>query len=163
MNTLNAGISSLRKTAVSENNIARDIHNIAKAALKGGVKSIDECAKKMRVMESDLNKAKAKFLKANSNKDTAISEKKAALNTLKEKTDSLKNIEKELVDVKKELADTKKELSSTSGHGVRRDDSVEPCERKRTLSSMHMSGRLRLIVGTRRRKRDARGMPRQTT
>jgi hypothetical protein len=133
MNTLNAGISSLRKTAVSENNIARDIHDIAKAALKRGVKSIDECAKKMRVMESDLNKAKAKILKANSDKDTAISEKKAALNTLKEKTDSLKNIEKELADVQKELADTKKEVKSTSGHGVRRDDSVERMREKENI------------------------------
>jgi len=136
MNTLNAGITSLRKTALSENNIARDIHDIAKAALKRGAKSLDEVTKKMRVMESDLNKAKAKILKANSEKDTAVLEKKAALatlKTLKEKTDSLKNIEKELADVQKELADTKKEVESTSRHGMRRDDSVERMREKENI------------------------------
>ena len=149
MNMLNAGITSLWKTAVTENNIARDIHDIAKAALKRGAKSLDKVTKKMKVMASDLKKVKAKILKANSEKDTAISEKKAALDTLKEKTDSLKNIEKELADVRKELDDLKKEVGDLSGSDglkatVKSSDELDRlCEKKRIENEAY-STRLKL-------------------
>jgi hypothetical protein len=103
MEALNSGIVLLRKTAVSENNNARSIHDTAKGALRRGGKTLDDVVKKMRVMENDLdkvklklNKATEKCSKANSERDTAISDKKAALDSLKEKSDSLKKIENRL-------------------------------------------------------------------
>ncbi len=81
------------------------------------------------------------------------------MDNLKIKIDSLKKIEKELGDVRKELANTKKEVRSTCRHNETRGIPWNACKRKRGLSSIYLSKRLRFLVGTRRRKSGTRWMP----
>jgi hypothetical protein len=75
---LNVGIELLQKPAVLENNNTRHIHDTAKEALKRGAKTLDNITKKMKKLDNDLEKAKAKLSvateklqKANSKRDVA--------------------------------------------------------------------------------------------
>ena len=58
----NVAIKLLQKIAIAKNNSARSIHNIAKEALKHGLKSLDDVAKKMVKLKDDLGKKKPKLL-----------------------------------------------------------------------------------------------------
>ncbi len=117
IDALNVGIELLRKTAVLENSNSRSIHDTAKEALKRGAKTLDDITKKMKRLDDDLERTKAKLnivmekmQNANSKRDAAISKKKTALTNLVTKAKSVKKTKKELADMKKELANAKREV-----------------------------------------------------
>jgi hypothetical protein len=58
---LNLGIEQLRKTAIAKNSTARSIYDVAKEALKRGIKSLDKATKKVGNLESELSKMKTKL------------------------------------------------------------------------------------------------------
>jgi hypothetical protein len=58
----NVAIKLLQKIAIAKNNSARSIHNIAKEALKHGLKSLDDVAKKMVKLKDDLGKKTSNLL-----------------------------------------------------------------------------------------------------
>ncbi len=58
----NVAIKSLRKIAFSKNYRTRSIHNVAKEALKRGLKSLDNVARKMVKLKDDLGKKTSNLL-----------------------------------------------------------------------------------------------------
>ena len=56
----NVGIEFLRKTAVTENNSARSIHDLGNNALKRGSKLLDDVVKKMTKLENLLSKSNSR-------------------------------------------------------------------------------------------------------
>ncbi len=145
---LNVRIEQLWMTAVAENNSTRSIHEVAKNALKRGLKSLDNVAKKMAKLKDDLSKSKSKLSNVSEKLRVAIFDQDAATDKVKTTSNSLKvnkkelvKVKKELVDVQEELADTKKEVESaasrnTSGSTSRHDmrgDSMEHLQEKERI------------------------------
>jgi vacuolar-type H+-ATPase subunit I/STV1 len=143
----NTRIEQLRMTASTENNSARTIHDIARNAIKHGLKLMDNVAKKMAKLEDDLSKSKSKLLDVSEKLRVAIFDQDAATDKVKTTSNSLKANKKELAKVKKELADVQEELAnakkevesatsrntsgSTSRHAMRGDSMECLCEKER--------------------------------
>jgi hypothetical protein len=79
INTLNSSVRSLIKTAITENSIARNIHDSANNALRRGTKSLDAAGKEILSLKTELSSKNKKLMDVSEKMRQAVFERDASI------------------------------------------------------------------------------------